>query len=95
MHIESGAVWTDELTLALRRATRAAERGLGPPRQSAPLPLERVASITSDANALVDGAPVGGIAFILAGALFLHREIEVATARASHVSFSEDARAVH
>eukprot|EP00969_Alexandrium_andersonii_P146093 6461297-Alexandrium_andersonii.AAC.1 len=35
-HVQGGRAWTDALSLAQREANRAATRGLGPPRRTAP-----------------------------------------------------------
>ena len=41
-HIEAGGVWTQDLELEVKDASRSVNRGKGPDRQSAPLQLERI-----------------------------------------------------
>eukprot|EP00971_Amphidinium_carterae_P057387 1134675-Amphidinium_carterae.1 len=74
MHVAKGHAWTDELTRAARLARRSAERGIGPARQSAPLPLQLLADVEVADDALCEGAPIGGWRFFVAGSFFLLRE---------------------
>ena len=45
IHLAHGHPWSDSLSQAQSRANRAALRGLGAPRRTAALPLERVAEL--------------------------------------------------
>eukprot|EP00971_Amphidinium_carterae_P044750 880377-Amphidinium_carterae.1 len=73
--------WTDELTREARLAKRSAERGIGPARQSALLPLQLLADVEVADDALCEGVPIAGWPFILVGSFFLLREVELAAAK--------------
>ena len=86
----TGFKWNEQLELAAQSFNRSTTRGLGPVRQSEPLPYERVT--THDLDVDVKGnerSPAGASAVFVSVTLFLLREIEVAAARFSDMTFDD------
>ena len=48
MHIAAGHKWTQKHELAARGGGRSVTRGQGPPRQSAPFDVEKLAALPAD-----------------------------------------------
>lgn len=86
-HIELGYDWSDSLKRTCDRAHRSICRGIGPPRQSAALPLCDVTLISEGEISTQPHMPLGGRDLIVAGSIFCMREIEVSLARWNAVCF--------
>jgi len=69
---------------------RSCRRGLGPARQAAPLPMDRLAELPGGEEPWTSGGPVGPRNAIICGAFWLLRETELAGARASLVNLLLD-----
>lgn len=85
-HVLAGHPWTDSLALALKHAVASTKRGIGPARQSAPLPLEDVAKLNCGDQAMVAGGPCAVGHMVIAGSFFCTQEIEISLARKGHVT---------
>ena len=87
-HLEAGFVWDDFLDRAVRRARRAATRGIGPARQSASFDLQAAADRlqTLPATSESSGVPVGGRSLVVAGAFWMLRELELSSAIVADVT---------
>ena len=70
----------------------SAERGLGPARQSEPLPLDRVVGLGLGWPPLVAGGPADAARLIASGALVCVRELELAFAVRGDVSIDTTLR---
>ena len=73
---------------ALRDARRAATRGLGPPRQSAPLPVERFPTLLDDRTPHHPQGPLWPRAALVIGAWWVTREVELANTSQQDVTVS-------
>ena len=105
-HGALGHDWNFQLTRARRLAVRAVTRGMGPPRQSQPLPIEKIIEYCFNLDNLLEWekqsssmlpekhVPFGWVTMILVGSLFLMREIEVAAAKVGHVTIDVVAKTV-
>ena len=98
-HVSNQFPWTDFLQRAKRLAIRSATRGMGPPRQSQPLPLEEIAlELSRDGqkgDALRDldskaigSLPLGMVTMFMLASLFMMREIEAAFITVKHVTIN-------
>ena len=83
-HIEAGGVWTQDLELEVKDASRSVNRGKGPPRQSAPLPLDKVFKLKDNPIVARAHGPFDPIRTITLMCFFVIREIEAAFALAKH-----------
>ena len=72
--------WSEELTIAIRDATRSVQRGLGSSRQSMPIDIHRIHGLKLSHDPVVDGGPVSPVQFATLGAFFLTREVEITCA---------------
>ena len=89
-----GVPWSVELERCLKDCTRSVLRGLGAAQQSLPLdPLPIPALRLGDA-AIAVGGPAGPGRFLVAGAFFMCREVEIANADFAHVTVGQDRRSV-
>ena len=93
-HIELHYPWTDALARAAGRAGRSAVRGIGPARQSHPLPMRAAVKLRLPSAPLVAGGPTGPGRLVEAGSLFCVRELEGSLALRTHVTFDRVARTV-
>ena len=93
-HISLGYDWDEHLTLAATKAVASTQRGIGPARQSGPLPLQEVWALPAAWDPAVLGGPVDTERMIVVGAFFCMREIEVAFAMRSHVALDVQSRTV-
>ena len=90
--MEEGFVWDEFLDRAVRRARRAATRGIGPARQSASLDLPAAAARLETLPAIphADGVPVGNKNLIVAGAFWMLRELELSSAIVADITVVSD-----
>ena len=88
LHERAGHVWSRQHELEARQGIRSVTRGMGPPRQSGPLPAESLGDVDSGA-VQVAGGPVGFIDVCVIGMGVLLREAEVAYARRTHMYLCE------
>ena len=84
-HIKAGGVWCQRLELAGSEATKSTSRGLGPPKQAAPLDLLEVCSLKLSGAPLVPHGPISPGALCILGTFFLTREIEISLALAKNL----------
>lgn len=91
-HVRHGYDWTPALAQTRRGAVRAITRGMGPPRQSAPLPLESFMEFPNEfrppAGPAYSGWLLNARDMVVLASLWMLREIEVAFARAGDVELS-------
>lgn len=85
-HVRLGAEWTRSLDDIARPASRSAQRGIGPARQSAPLDLPALEDLDPISKAFTPNGPMGALDMAIAGSFFLMREIEISLAVSSHVT---------
>ena len=80
-HIEDGGEFNDMLKLSAKRASRAVNRGIGPPKQSDTFDFESFAKYYHNQHSrepcLLSG-PIWPSALIIFGVMFLMREVELA-----------------
>ena len=76
------------VAIALRDARRAATRGLGPPRQSAPLPVERFPTLLDHRAPHHPQGPLWPRAALVIGASWVTREVELANISQQDVTVS-------
>jgi hypothetical protein len=93
-HIELGFSWDQLLEATGRWCTRSVLRGSGPARQSAPFRLHSLLRLSDDMAPLCAGGPCFPLRCTLLAILFLLREIELACAKHSDLSFDHDLREV-
>lgn len=93
-HIEAGGVWTQDLELEVKDASRSVNRGIGPPRQSAPLPMDKLIRVGSDTAVHCDHGPIDPVRAITIMCHFVVREIEAAFALAKHWKFDHEAKTI-
>ena len=86
--------WSPELSAAVKEAIRSCNRGAGISRQSKPLDAVAVAALDLPDDPLVSGGPIAPADFVVAGCFFLLREVELAAAKAGHVTVSTDGSSV-
>ena len=77
---------TGQLLRTFRDVGRSCARGMGAPRRSTPLPLERLGELPEGDEPWSKGGPVGPTCPTVAGSMFLMREIELSCSRASSVT---------
>ena len=76
------------VSIALRDARRAATRGLGPPRQSAPIPVDRLFKLTDHQTPLHPLGPLWPRSALVVGAWWVTREVELANIAQQDVTVS-------
>ena len=87
-HVSKGFAWNEGLTLAQRDGVRAITRGMGPPAQAEPWPIESFCSQASRLEAASRAEtywPVGGAVAAIIGTMWLLREVELGSALRSAV----------
>ena len=87
-HKELGHQWSDQLDNAVRWCTRSVVRGIGPPRQSQPLWFHNLLRLELDFQPLVQDGPIGPWHLAMLATMFLLREIEVAHALRSSLTYN-------
>ena len=86
-HVAAGHRWDEQLELMARKTTASVTRGVGVTRQSAPFDFALALKVISEGRVPpVAGAPVGWSGLVVVATFFVMREIEVAFARAAHVT---------
>ena len=73
---------------------RTVGRGAGAARQSSPLDVLLLASLGLPCDPVIEGVPLAPVDCVIAGTLFLLREIELLAARRCHITIAEDQRSV-
>lgn len=94
-HIASGEVWTQQLALAAKRATRACKRGRGPAKQAQPLPLANLPQVSQQMAPVHPQGPQFPARATLVTSWWLLREIEASNAEIDHVDDCTDGRLIH
>jgi hypothetical protein len=91
-HIRRGYEWSESLRMEFTDCLRAVTRGLGPPRQAEPFDLVAVGALfdVDEAFIMEKGFPAHIRDVILVGSWWLLREVELAAATLSQLSFAED-----
>ena len=89
LHVAAGHEWSSQLQQCYRAAVRSCNRGIGTPKQAAPLPLERIAEVVDPNPAVKDGPCWPGRATIICS-WWLLREIEASNAKRRHVEVIEE-----
>ena len=97
MHIRAGYDWTQLHALESAQICRAVTRGIGPPKQSAEIPLPTVLALMRgpEPPQARGGQPLHAARLFLLGSMFMLRELETACARTSHVTVDREAKVVH
>ena len=80
LHIRAGAVWDQTLEAVGSECTKSVLRGIGPPRQSAELDLDKVSALPTSSDALTPGSLCRPVDSVIVGSFFLVRELELALA---------------
>ena len=88
-HIQITGEWPQGLARAARRASRSVMRGIGEAKQSGCFKLSDLATMPYESEPLVKDGPVGVRNLMIAGSLFMLREIECSLALAAHVTIDE------
>ena len=88
MHLDSGYRWSEFLELASRRFNLSTRRGMGPPRQSAPINFEFAVTLHFSDEAIIEGGPIGMQSLIVMFTLWLVRGAEGMMANRSHIRMS-------
>jgi hypothetical protein len=91
-HVGQGHAWSEFLGRACRRARRAANRGIGPARQSAALDLEEafIASRDLTGAPLCRGGPIGTRHLLVCGSFWMMRELELSCAQVKHLVINRE-----
>ena len=84
-HIAAGWPWSDLLAQAAHRYNLTTTRGLGPSRQSEPLPFGRLAQLDLDEKCFKQKMPANPAAVITLSTFYLLRELEMAAAKVSDI----------
>ena len=91
---EAKGEWSRALDRACKECMRSVGRGAGAARQSSPLDVLVLATLGLGCDPVVETGPLAPVDCVIAGTLFLLREIELLAARRSHVTIAEDQRSV-
>ena len=89
-HLDEGHSWGGVLAHVTTWVSRSVSRGIGPPRQSAPLPMTKVMALNKSYAPLVADGPCNPQATFLLAAIFLLREVEMSATRMEHLSFESE-----
>ena len=90
LHISEGREWDSQLAQAQHRYNMSTARGLGPARQSEPLPFEKVADLQLNDQAIDPKMPANPAAVITLSTFYLLRELELSAARISDMMFNHE-----
>ena len=88
-HLDFEHPWTEHLEHVGRWTTRSVLRGIGPARQSQPIPLPGVMALASRLDPCVKDGPTHPRVAYLLGAIFLLREVELSATRLEHLAFNK------
>ena len=86
LHVRAGFTWSPQHAMEASQGLRSVTRGQGPARQSAPLDVDQVKQLQLPPAAICSGGPINPEGVIVIGSAFLLREIELAFARARHMT---------
>ena len=87
LRVSQGFAWSDLLELSARRFNMSTSRGIGPSRQSEPLPLNKVITIDLDELITDKDMPANGSAVACIASFWLLRELEMAAVKVQDVTF--------
>ena len=87
-HLDYGHTWTENLIHVGRWTTPSVLRGIGPARQSQPIPLPLVMALSTQVEPYVEKGPTHPRETYLFGSIFLLREVELSATRHEHVTFN-------
>jgi hypothetical protein len=93
-HLDAGFDWSSQLEHVGRWVTRSVLRGIGPARQSHPLPMALLLQLPRTTAPLVAGGFHSPVSATLLGCIFLLREVELAATRVDHLSLDHSAQTV-
>ena len=79
-HINMGYPWSDEISCQANKSSSSTKRGLGPAKQSEALDLRELAKLPSTLGTRIPGGPIGPRNVMIAGSMFLLREVELSNA---------------
>ena len=89
-HLDEGHSWGEVLAHTTTWVSRSVSRGIGPPRQSAPLPMTKVIALSRGYQPVVEDGPCNPQATFLLAAIFLLREVEMTATRLAHLTFDAE-----
>jgi len=81
------------VSLALRDARRASQRGLGPPKKASPIPLERLSELESHRAAVHPEGPLWPARSVTIATWWLLREVEMSSVAQREVTLTPDGTA--
>ena len=93
-HVDAGGGWGEALALAARRFYLSTRRGIGPPRQSEPLPHRKIIALNLPEDAITKRGPINPRALHVLATFFLAREMEVATAKRNNMVVDKEVEAM-
>ena len=88
-HLDAEYPWTEHLVHVSRWTTRSVLRGIGPARQSQPIPLPLVMALPTQVQPYVKDGPTHPREAYLLGSIFLLREVELSATRVDHLVFNK------
>mgnify|MGYP002281116694 CR=1 FL=1 len=94
-HVKLGHKWNDSLDMAAREYSLSTRRGLGPCRQSEPLPFEKLMEKDFGKDPIVDGGPVGPGNALTMFTYFIVRGVEGSMAQTRDVRLDPEDKTVH
>eukprot|EP00971_Amphidinium_carterae_P193500 3839742-Amphidinium_carterae.1 len=80
-----GRIGQAKLELVMKRCIRSFQCGVGPARQTGPLPVENLTCTKWPEVALVQRGPMGCLNLVVLGCFHMRRKIEASCAHASHL----------
>ena len=89
-HLDARFTWNEFLAREVRRATRSGTRGRGAAKQDDEIDSDAAFALNLGERPLTLGGPCNFMKVLEVGAVYILREIEVSTARASAVSFNHE-----
>ncbi|CAE7838251.1 unnamed protein product [Symbiodinium sp. CCMP2592] len=90
-HVQKGHPWTDQLALAYRVCSRSCKRGLGPAKQAAALPLDKLAGL-DQSRCQVPSGPARPVTSTIVASWWLLRELEASRAKVRHITLDFGAK---
>ena len=89
-HIEITGDWPLSLYGAAKSVAKSVTRGIGPPRQSDSIDIEKIHLLDIPWDLGIKGFPVGSKQFAIVGTFYMTREIELSLAMRSHVIIADE-----